>query len=50
MNTPAAVTAARAATSQSMARYEAGLATIDEVAEAQRLLTQSEIDDSRGTW
>jgi len=45
-NTPVAVAAARAATSQSGARYEAGLGTIDEVAEAQRLLTQSEIDDA----
>jgi outer membrane protein len=45
-NTPVAVAAARAATLQSSARYEAGLGTIDEVAEAQRLLTQSEIDDA----
>jgi outer membrane protein TolC len=40
------VNAARAALQQSTARYQSGLANIDEVAEAQRLLTQSEIDDA----
>jgi len=45
-NTPSQVTAARAATEQATARYQAGLGNIDEVAESQRLLTQSEIDDS----
>ncbi len=45
-NTPAEVTAARAAADQATARYRAGLANIDEVAEAQRLLTQAEIDDA----
>ena len=44
-NTPVQVSAARAAVRQATARYEAGLGNIDEVAEAQRLLTQAEIDD-----
>jgi outer membrane protein TolC len=45
MNTPVQVTAARAATDQATARYQAGLGNIDAVAEAQRLFTQAEIDD-----
>jgi outer membrane protein TolC len=45
-NTPIQVSAARIATQQATARYEAGLGTITEVAEAQRLLTQAEIDDA----
>jgi outer membrane protein len=45
-NTPVQVNAARSALQQSTARYQAGLANIDEVAETQRLLTQAEIDDS----
>ncbi len=45
-NTPVQVNAARAALQQSSARYQSGLANIDEVADAQRLLTQAEIDDS----
>jgi len=45
-NTPVAVSAARAAAGQATARYQAGLGNIDEVAEAQRLLTQAEIDDA----
>jgi outer membrane protein TolC len=45
-NTPVQVAAARAASDQSGARYRAGLGTIDQVAEAQRLLTQAEIDDA----
>jgi outer membrane protein len=45
-NTPIQVGAARAALQQSTARYQSGLANIDEVAEAQRLLTQAEIDDA----
>jgi outer membrane protein TolC len=45
-NTPVQIAAARAASQQATARYEAGLGTIDEVAEAQRLLTQAEIDDA----
>jgi outer membrane protein TolC len=52
-NTPAQVLAARNATSQATARYQAGLANIDELAEAQRLLTQAQIDDvlaRLGVW
>ncbi len=52
-NTPVQVAAARAATEQATARYRSGLGTIDEVAEAQRLLTQAEIDDALarlGVW
>jgi outer membrane protein len=45
-NTPIALKAARAAESQATARYRAGLATVVEVAEAQRLLAQAEIDDA----
>jgi len=45
-NTPVQVSAARAASDQATARYRAGLANIDEVAEAERLLTQAEIDDA----
>jgi outer membrane protein TolC len=44
-NTPVQVSSARAAVQQATARYDAGLANIDELAEAQRLLTQAEIDD-----
>ncbi len=46
VNTPVQVSAARAATEQSTARYESGLGTIDQVAEGQRLLSQAEIDDA----
>jgi len=52
-NTPVQVTAARAATDQATTRYRSGLGNIDEVAEAQRLLTQAEIDDALarlGVW
>jgi outer membrane protein TolC len=52
-NVPVQVSAARAATDQATARYRAGLGIIDEVAEAQRLLTQAEIDDALarlGIW
>jgi outer membrane protein TolC len=52
-NTPVEVSAARAATDQATARYQAGLGNIDEPAEAQRLLTQAEIDDALarlGVW
>ena len=45
-NTPIQVKAAREATDQATARYRVGLANIDSVAEAQRLLTQAEIDDA----
>jgi outer membrane protein TolC len=44
-NTPVQVSSARAAVQQATARYDAGLANIDDLAEAQRLLTQAEIDD-----
>jgi outer membrane protein TolC len=52
-NTPVQVSAARAAVEQATARYKSGLGNIDAVAEAQRLLTQAEIDDSLarlGVW
>jgi len=52
-NTPVQVAAASMAVRQATARYQAGLANIDELAEAQRLLTQSEIDDALarlGVW
>jgi outer membrane protein TolC len=52
-NTPVQVTAARSAAEQATARYQAGLGNIDAVAEAQRLLTQAEIDDALarlGVW
>jgi outer membrane protein TolC len=45
-NTPIALSAARTAEAQATARYRAGLATVVEVAEAQRLLAQAEIDDA----
>lgn len=45
VNTPVEVSAARSATQQATARYQAGLGNIDEVAEAQRLLTNAEIND-----
>jgi outer membrane protein TolC len=47
------VAAARAAVQQASARYESGLGNIDALAEAQRLLTQAEIDDALarlGVW
>ncbi|MGJ5813767.1 TolC family protein [Paludibaculum fermentans] len=52
-NTPVQLTSARAAVQQATARYQSGLGNITEVAEAQRLLTQTEIDDSLarlGVW
>jgi outer membrane protein len=45
VNTPVEVAAARSAAQQATARYQAGLGNIDDVAEAQRLLTSAEIDD-----
>lgn len=45
-NTPVEVSAARAAVQQATARYQSGLGNIVEVADAQRLLTQAEIDDA----
>ena len=52
-NAPVQVSAAGAAARQATARYQSGLGNIDEVAEAQRLLTQAEIDDALarlGIW
>jgi len=52
-NTPIELEAARTTEKQATARYRAGLGNITEVAEAQRLLTQAEIDDSLarlGVW
>ncbi len=52
-NLPVQVEAAHTAVNQATARYQSGLGNIDEVAEAQRLLTQSEIDDALarlGVW
>ncbi len=51
--TPIQAEAARQAEKQATARYRDGLGTIAEVAEAQRLVTQAEIDDSLarlGIW
>jgi outer membrane protein len=45
-NTPVEISAARAALEQATARYQSGLGNVIEAAEAQRLLTQAEIDDS----
>ncbi|HVP00322.1 MAG TPA: TolC family protein [Bryobacteraceae bacterium] len=45
-NTPLQVAAARTALDQASARYQSGLGTIDQVADAQRLLTRAEIDDA----
>lgn len=52
-NTPVQQKAAQAAVRQALARYESGLGNISEVAEAQRLLTQTEINDALarlGVW
>jgi len=46
MNTPIQVAAARTALAQATARYKAGLTSIDDVAQAQRLVVQAEMDDS----
>jgi outer membrane protein TolC len=43
--TPAQLEAAQAAERQARARYDSGLANLTELADAQRLLTASEIDD-----
>jgi outer membrane protein len=45
-NTPIQLDAAKATEAQVRARYQAGLATVVDVADAQRLLTQAEIEDS----
>ncbi|HEX8795813.1 MAG TPA: TolC family protein [Polyangiaceae bacterium] len=44
--TPATLAAARAAEAQIVARYRAGLAPVIDVADAERVLTQAEIDDA----
>ena len=52
-NTPIQLAAARVLEQQSRARYDAGLTTILEVADAQRLLLQSEVGDAvarLGVW
>jgi outer membrane protein TolC len=52
-NTPAQVNAASQTLTRAKVRYEYGLTTIPEVAEAQRLLAQAEIDDAvarLGVW
>ncbi len=45
-NTPVEVSSARTALQQATARYQSGLAPIDDVAQAQRLLVQAQIDDA----
>lgn len=45
-NTPVEVSSAQAALQQASARYRSGLAPIDDVAQAQRLLVQAQIDDA----
>jgi outer membrane protein TolC len=45
-NTPPELAAAQAGEAQTRARYDAGLGTITDVADAQRLLVQAEIDDA----
>jgi outer membrane protein len=45
-NMPIQVSAARTALTQATARYKAGLSSIDDVAQAQRLVVQAEMDDS----
>jgi outer membrane protein len=45
-NTPIEVSSARTVLQQATARYQSGLAPIDEVAQAQRLLVQAQIDDA----
>jgi len=45
-NTPIEVSSARTALGQATARYQSGLAPIDEVAQAQRLLVEAQIDDA----
>jgi len=47
-NTPDALLAARDAERQTTARFQAQLATADDVAQAQRLLVQAETDDALG--
>jgi outer membrane protein TolC len=52
-NTPVQLASARVLEQQSRARYDAGLATIVEVADSQRLLLQAEVGDAvarLGVW
>jgi outer membrane protein TolC len=52
-DTPVQVSAANAAVQQASARYQSGLGNIVDVADAQRLLAQAEIDDALaklGVW
>ncbi len=52
-NTPVELKAAQEAEGRARARYQAGLATLTEVADAQRLLAQAQIDDGvarLGVW
>lgn len=52
-NTPIQFQAARLTESQAAAQFKAGLATVVDVAEAQRLVVQAEVDDARarlGVW
>ena len=46
MNTPVEMASANATVQQATARYQSGLGTIVEVADAQRLLTQAQIDEA----
>src|SRR5262249_38022908 len=45
-NTPVELDAARTTETQQRARYQAGLATLVDVSDAQSLLVQAEIDDA----
>jgi outer membrane protein TolC len=45
-NTPVEVSSARTALEQATARYRSGLAPVDDVAQAQRLLVRAQIDDA----
>lgn len=52
-NTPVQLKAAQEAHTRSRSRYDSGLGTLNEVADAQRLLAQAEIDDALarlGIW
>ena len=52
-NTPIELKSAQMAFDQAKARYQAGLTPIDDLAQAQRLLVQAEVDDSiarLGVW
>ena len=53
VNTPVLLKAAQESHTRSRSRYDSGLGTLTEVAEAQRLLAQAEIDDALarlGIW